>query len=244
MPDLRQKLRRDGIVEALFEIRFNTSEIAELFTGKIAGGLGRIADDLTVQRLPMADIPGPMRRADANLMFQPTLQLSSTTRLGRIGDRVISWHILPPYPGWNVVKPEIQQVRDVLASSIENVEVLRYGFRYINLLDNEDHHVPGLSASTLTLTVGGQAIPEQWNVNYLRESKRAWMTVKLASKEFVQGATPRPFDLIIDLDANTDRKACPPLAEAVDWAQEAHTLMEDEFFRLLKPEILQYLREV
>ena len=74
---LPNKLKHDAILEANFEIRFDAdpSSVAEIFLGRVAdAGEWR---GFTQRRLPMADIPAPVRRADPSLRFQPPEILSS-----------------------------------------------------------------------------------------------------------------------------------------------------------------------
>jgi uncharacterized protein (TIGR04255 family) len=197
-----------------------------------------------LERLPMADLPVPMRQSDPNLAFQPTLQLKnpSGTRLARIGEMVISWHALPPYPGWEAFQPEIQKIMDLLQSAVEDLEISRVGFRYLNFLKADDHSVEGLRDLTLDVLIGGQALDIPLNVAYQRDLASHRMTVRIATPEFVQpGRTD--FSLLLDIDLNTDGTRCPEPTAIIEWVESAHTLLKEEFFTLLKPEILQTLVE-
>lgn len=130
------KLKKDGIIEALFEVRFATSIIPEMFVGRLAADIASMAPQMALERMPIADLPAPMRRADPNLAYQPTLQLKSTAglRVGRVGDNVVSWHLLAPYAGWAVFKPEILQLLERTKKSIDDIRIARAGFRYLNFL--------------------------------------------------------------------------------------------------------------
>jgi hypothetical protein len=73
--DLPTKLKHDAIVEAAFEARIDAdpASVPEIL-------FGRLADTaewrgFTQRRLPTADIPAALRRADPNLRYQPAIDL-------------------------------------------------------------------------------------------------------------------------------------------------------------------------
>src|SRR5688572_6634063 len=92
-----KKLKHDAIVEALLEVRFQTTTIPEVL-------FGRLADyapwkGFTQVRLPAYDLPALMRQADPNLRFQPLFELrdEQNKQAVRLGGRVLSYHKLAPY---------------------------------------------------------------------------------------------------------------------------------------------------
>lgn len=165
------KLKKDGIVEALFEIRFATPMIPEMVVGRLAADVAAMAPQMTLERTPLADLPAPMRRADPSLAYQATLQLRSADglRIGRVGDNVVSWHILAPYAGWAAFRPEIVQLLERVKKSIEDISIVRAGFRYLNFLNQADHLVGGIKDLTLDVTIDGKVIDYPINVNYHRD---------------------------------------------------------------------------
>jgi hypothetical protein len=118
--ELPTKLKVDGLKEALFEIRFRSNLTPEVFTGQLAGKLGGI------ERLPFADIPFPIRRSDPNLAHQAILQARSDRRLAKIGEQVFSWHVFPPYPGWQIFKGEVESKLGVLRETIPDRPLLAW----------------------------------------------------------------------------------------------------------------------
>jgi uncharacterized protein (TIGR04255 family) len=239
-----KKLKKDGIVEALFEVRFTTSAIPELYVGRLVAGIAAIEEGMVVERLPMADFPAPIRRADPNLAHQPTLQLRTRngTRLARIGETVISWHALQSYPGWPVFQPEIDRIITLLRTSVEGLTVVRTGLRYLNFLNPKDHLVGGLKDLTLDVSIDGKVLEAPVNINYQRDSADFRATVRIATPDFIQ---PRPMDvaLMIDIDMNTEGMNGPPIGDIPRWVEVAHTALKHEFFTLFKPEILKNLVE-
>jgi len=99
MVRIPRKLKNDPIVEALFEVRFTSDEVSEVVLGKLAANW----KDLKPIRLPLAEVPSPVRDKDPNLAHQPLWQLQAND--GRLvikfGPRVFSYHALEVYPGWS-----------------------------------------------------------------------------------------------------------------------------------------------
>src|SRR5262245_16365579 len=114
---LPTKLKNDAIVEAVFELRFTCGLPSELVIGRLAAL--SVVQGFDAQRLPTADIPELLRQQDANLRYQPSLQLTQTmpSRMARLGGSLISYHVLAPYPGWTVFSGVIRTlVRDVFGA--------------------------------------------------------------------------------------------------------------------------------
>src|SRR5438552_15913338 len=77
-----RKLKQDAIIEAIFEMRFDTGMIPEILFGRLAEYDGW--KGLEQQRLPSYDIPRQLREFDPTLRFAPVFEL----RVG-IGHRAI-----------------------------------------------------------------------------------------------------------------------------------------------------------
>lgn len=110
MNTLPTKLKDDFIVEALCQIQFVSDDLAEVVVGRATDYWGK--KGYVAERLPIADIPAPIRQADPNLRFQPTIQLRAKQgpNLIRIGEQAISFHIAgeKQYPGWNNFREQLR----------------------------------------------------------------------------------------------------------------------------------------
>lgn len=237
-----KKLKKDGIVEALFELRFTSTAISEVYVGRIVAAITAIDQTMAVERLPLADLPAPIRRADPTLIYAATLQLrnAAQTRIARIGDNVVSWHATAPYPGWAVFGPEISRVLTAVQSSVDGLGIVRTGLRYLNFLNANDHLIHGMADLALDVTIGGKVIDYPINTNYMRDFQAHRVTMKVASPEFIQPRQPN-VAVFIDVDVHTDERP-PPSFEAIGtWVETAHNILKDEFFSLIKPDILNQL---
>ena len=101
-----KKLKNDAIVEALLEVRFDMATMPEILFGQLADY--ERWKGFKQGRLPVYDIPAPLREADPNLRFQPVFELSSEQRFVRVGPQVISYHRTMPYVGWDRFRPELE----------------------------------------------------------------------------------------------------------------------------------------
>jgi uncharacterized protein (TIGR04255 family) len=235
------RLRSDGIREAFVEIRFRSSVVPELTMARLLSTAVTIAPDGKVERLPLADLPAPLRRADRNVAHQPIMQVTFPNgRLVRMGEQVVSYHALQPYPGWSVFKPEIDRAVTLAADKTSDVIITRLGFRYLNLLGSAQH-VATLQDLDLEVKTGGALRSGPMNLNYrVGDPKAMSAVIRVATPEFVQG--PRDFSIMIDIEVSTEGDHAPQKRdEILDWVEKAHTFLKTQFFSLLKQEVIEKL---
>lgn len=131
MNNLPKKLKKEPLIDAVFEVRFTSAFPA----GGILPGLlfGKLGGNKVILQLPMAQIPQSMRDADQNLQYAPLTRLDWDGFYINIGDRSISVGFKHPYPGWSDFKLAIIKVMDALkdADFIKYIE--RYSLKYIDL---------------------------------------------------------------------------------------------------------------
>jgi len=240
-----EKLKDDAIVEALCEIRFDCSEVPERVIGRLSDHEEWTA--FSIERLPVSDIPAPVRAQDATLKFQPVLQLRSDdgSYLIKIGSNVISYHNLGAYCGWPQFQPRLNELFSFLFSELDNVSITRLGFRYINALTSERHHITSVADLNLRLNVADTPLVGPINLNFgTQYSDKHLAMTRIASIDFVQGELPEGVAAVIDVDVFTpqDFTATNP-EEGSSWVSDAHTYEKHAFFRLIPPNILKELEE-
>ncbi|MBU1691143.1 MAG: TIGR04255 family protein [Gammaproteobacteria bacterium] len=132
MQTLPKKLKKEPLIDGVFEIRFTSVFPA----GGILPGIlyGELDGNKAIEQLPMAQIPQAMRDADPNLQFAPLSRLDWEQFYINVGDHSVSIGFKHPYPGWTSFKPAITKVMEALkgATFIKSVE--RYALKYIDLL--------------------------------------------------------------------------------------------------------------
>jgi uncharacterized protein (TIGR04255 family) len=242
------KLKQDAIVEALFEVRFDTptTAIPEIF-------LGRLADyqpwkSLEQRRMPASQFPAPLRQVDPNLRYQPLIELASVAkdRSVRIGSQVLSYHRLKPYVGWEKFKAEILEAVDGLFAKAPGLGIRRLGLRYMNALRADVHTIKSISDLDLTLTIAGDNVPGNVNVNFTVDvSNNTQCTVRIATSEFVQGDLPPNTSLYVDVDVFTkDDFRTMDQNVVTNWIEFAHSKEKEQFFRLLPQATIELLKEI
>jgi uncharacterized protein (TIGR04255 family) len=239
-------LVRDGIQEAVCEIRFDSAHAGEL-------ALGRLADAVpwrgwTQVRLPAADLPAQLRSMDQNLRFQPSFELKPTadaTGSVRIGQNAISWHQLAPYRGWTEFQPSVRQAVEVLFSSLSGVRIVRAGLRYINTLNVDQHHVTSPHNLDLQISAGGESIREAFTLIYRRHFDQTHVTqVTVATPEYVQAPKTGAFSVLVDVDVfSPDSIYLPDSSAVAAWIENAHDYLKDRFFSLLPEDVIEKLRK-
>lgn len=244
--DLPKKLKHDAIVEVNFEARFDT----DLLVAEIL--FGRLADTpawkgFLQRRLPTADIPAALRRADPDLRYQSSIQLIDSAGIRRvgIGPQNLSFSRVAPYPGWDEkFGEEVGEVIDILFKAVPNISVTRLGLRYVNALRSDLHGIAGIESMNLKLSLGTEAITRKLNVNYtVPTSTDSSCTVRIASADLAHGSIPENTTLVVDLDVYTNEGYQTSDSSATKaWAATAHLAEKRIFFGLLTDETIKHLR--
>lgn len=242
---LPKKLKRDSIVEAVGEFRFDTQAFPEVF-------LGRFVDHLNwkgwrQRQLPAYNIPAQIRLTDPNVKFSPIIELAQpdSKAVLRIGPSVVSYHRIAPYVGWAMFKPELERVAETLFDTAVNPGVRRIGLRYMNALQPGLHYIKSVADLDVQVVVSEDIVTRNLNINYTTDiGNNSSCTVRIATKEFVQGALPETMSVFVDVDVFTNEGfSTSDRKKVTDWIEFAHMQEKTEFFRLFKQETIDQLRE-
>ncbi len=245
MPQLPRKLKKDAIIEAICEVRFECAEVAELV-------IGRLADcepwrDFAKTRLAGADIPAPIRDKEPAFRYQPSIELrnSEASRIVKVGSKVISYHVLKPYCGWEIFQPEIETMYKQIFDLFDDFSATRIGFRYINALTKEDHLIGNIIDLTSSVKISEQQLRAPLNLNYrVKCSDEHEVAVRIASPEYVVGTVPNEMTVLIDVDVYTPANFTATDNEVTNiWTVKAHDYEKAEFFKLIPRDILGQLIE-
>ena len=240
------RIEPDPIIEALLELQFNSAlstPAPELVVGSLADN--PLWREVEHQRLPLADIPAPLRMQDLTMRFQPVHQLfdAKGLRTLKIGPNVLSYHKLAPYPGWAGFEPELRAVINFAFSKLPGLQVSRIGLRYINVLTNERHGVADVNQLNYLVQLGKGRLLSPQNLNYQRSHGPEHSSLtRVSSREFVGGPLPDQFGALIDLDVFTPLgyNATEP-GKVSEWVASAHDYEKGAFFELLSDETIAKL---
>ncbi|MFW8745022.1 TIGR04255 family protein [Mesorhizobium japonicum] len=152
---LPTRLKKEPLIEALFETQFNCSSPASiLLPGLLFNKLG---EGITIESLPLAQLPKAARDRDPNLKFQPLSRLKWGQFFVNISDYSVSVSCGNKYPGWHIFKPAILEVIKILAESKITNSISRYSVKYIDLIPMP-HVANTTSMANLELTIAGQKL--------------------------------------------------------------------------------------
>jgi uncharacterized protein (TIGR04255 family) len=242
-----KKLKHDAIAEATFEIRFDDDPgtVPEIVYGRLADAGGWQGYQQT--RLPTADIPAAFRRADPDLRRQPAIRLVEREGSGRvlIGPQMLAFGRQAPYPGWTMFSQDILKTIQVLFRVIPAVTVTRLGLRYINAFRSDVHGIAGMGDLDLSIQVDASAVDKNVNLHYRATVMNdSVCNVRIATKEFAQGSIPENTTVLVDVDVSTPLGFRTTDRAAVEgWVKDAHESEKEHFFKLLKLETIENLRD-
>ena len=245
---LPTKLKNDAILEAVLEARFepDPSLVPEIF-------IGRFADNpkwsgFKHARLAPADIPAPIRRADPNLRYLPSIEMTSPDggRVLRIGPQAVTYSRRGAYPGWDTsFGAELQAVVEHLYRVVPNVSVSRLGLRYVNALKSDIHGITSIADLAIIISVGEQTLGNSLNLNFKTNIGTDFETMsRIASIDLAEGVIPEHATVIVDIDVHTGGAFTVNEEDRVkNWVVEAHDYEKAAFFKVLGKENTERLRE-
>jgi uncharacterized protein (TIGR04255 family) len=132
------RLERDTIVEATFEMRFQSTNAAlsDLLPGILfAEFKGRFPRAL---RLPASELPRQLQQTDPELKYAPRQGLANDTFHVLMGDAVLQISNRRPYIGWTEFKPTILSILAVLERENLIKDVERFSLKYTNVIEAKD----------------------------------------------------------------------------------------------------------
>jgi uncharacterized protein (TIGR04255 family) len=242
-PTFPKRIYPDALIEAIVEFRLDTPEFAEIVVGRLLD-VPSWAEFQRI-RLPIADIPQPVRDVDIGLRYQPSIELrdQSGARVVKIGSHVLSYHAVGTYPGWAALSEEIYDALEQVVKRVPAVTFPRIGFRYINVFRSEQHHVRGIEDLQLTVSVGGLAVHSSVNINYVLSNESDHIvTVRIATPDLVQGPIANEYSVYCDIDvASRGGLTLSGVDQARNWVDQAHMIEKAEFFKILGPELTDRL---
>lgn len=244
---LPKKLKNDAILEAVLEVRFepDASLLPEIVFGRFADA--EAWRSFRQARLPTADIPAPIRRADATLRYQPSIEFISPDGgvSIRIGPQVLAYSRRGKYPGWGQFGAELEGAVEHLYRVVPKLHVSRLGLRYINALRSDVHEIRSFSDMDIAIAVAGQSLSSNLNLNFKAEVGTNFESMsRIATIDLAEGSIPDSATVIVDVDVYTARSfAARDVTAVKEWVLDAHQKEKDTFFKILGKTATERLRE-
>ncbi|WP_396621904.1 TIGR04255 family protein [Marinobacter sp. W-8] len=239
------KLSNDSIVEALFELRFNStfampsSAFAGLLYSKLRSEYPKF------EELPAASVPEDVRTKDPRFRYSPTHRLTGDNYSVSVGESVCVVSCRKPYGHWEHFKPKIESVLNEVKEIgvVESVE--RTGLRYINIIPNgvdpkaqfsNLQFVASLADLDLCeyMTSIRTEIPSGRFVNIVTVSANG-EAVSSDNRDSVRG-------LIFDIDTICKGPLLDFWSEVSDLLEEAHAVEKEIFFKGLSESGKDFLK--
>ena len=242
MKKIPVKLGKDTIVEAVFEIRFNSSteSAADILPGLLFQQLRDSFPKLL--RLPSADIPLHIRQADQNLHYVPQYKLLGSDYNLSIGERVFSISCPRPYTGWREnFKDFILKIMGDLKGMdvVDNIE--RFSIKYINLIPISDEH--DLSVFELRLVAGDYDLSK--NLTHVRTEilEDGFINVvQIASGVSIESDhAEKHSGALLDIDTIKIDTFSDFWSELPELVEQAHTVEKKIFTEILTDETMKSL---
>ena len=147
------RLNRNPIVEALFELRFEsaTDSLANLLPGMLYPDLKQ--EFPKAETLPHAMLPKEIQRMDPSLQFKAMHRLVGDGFVIMIGDSVISLNCVGPYVGWANFREKILKIAELLKNTNLFTAIHRFSLKYVNLLTTRDGE-PDLGMMNMSMSLG------------------------------------------------------------------------------------------
>jgi uncharacterized protein (TIGR04255 family) len=132
---LPKKISPCPIIDALIEIRFSTELHPSAVFGVICNNIKETYPK--VEKLPILQIPEPIREKDPSLKFKPYFKASNDTFIVQIGPDVFTVSSFPEYVGWDKFSTEIFSIIKMVKNLNIITKVHRLGIRYINFFPKD-----------------------------------------------------------------------------------------------------------
>lgn len=240
------KLKKEPLIDALFEMRFTSATPASSI---IPGVLfSRLPGAKTIEQLPTGQLPKPILDSDPNLRFAPLVRLNWDKFLISVGDRSLAVSCKMPYPGWGTFKPAILQVVGLLQEIGIIQAIHRFSMKYIDL-------IPAGSLMDQVLAINGTVVlgnhtlkQEIFSVRLEIPNDDMLHAVQIASSAVatLQDGSSRE-GVIVDIDTISDLKN-PDfgywLQQLSDKLESMHLANKAKFFECIRPETIASLEPV
>jgi uncharacterized protein (TIGR04255 family) len=134
---LPTKLKKEPLVDAVFELRFSSTVAASNVIPGIL--LARLKKPPRMERLPAADIPTQIRALNPVFQAQPLIRIHwNDSFMILVGDAGLGLACKMPYPGWHNFKSHILELTELLTESQFIDQIDRYSLKYVGIVEGKD----------------------------------------------------------------------------------------------------------
>ena len=248
LPSLPSKLGKEPLLDVVFEVRFrSTSSPTEILPGLLFADLSR-EDEVKVTRLPMADLPAPIRHSEPSLRFSPLVQVELSRYLILVGERSLAIACKLPYPGWKEFRAIIIRIVSKLLESNFAESIERYSLKYVDLIATEDR-AEQVRSFNCNIRIGDNQLTNQiTNVRMetVNDGVVHAITILIGAQATLKSGEIRSGG-VIDVDSIVNLTQMSPPEFLKQLSQLIDRLHDDNkavFFNCLAPEALTALEPI
>lgn len=198
---LPSKLGREPMIEAVFEMRFESSApVAAMLPGIL---YSKLSGSLSMEQLPPHSMPKEIRDADPNFQHLPLTKCSWGNYWILIGDRIFAVASKLPYAGWADFLQKIEEAFGVALETGLITTVNRCSIKYVDILDSIP--IPASECFNMNLSVGSIDGKDNFHIKVSVVQDGVIQTVQLISNAMTQLFDGRPLQgPLIDVDSVMD----------------------------------------
>ena len=153
MTKLPSVLRKDIIIEAIFEVRFEPNLPNEAIFGAIYPIVNKKFKDMQHIPLPILQVPEVVRNSDIQFKYQAFNRLQKDGFSISIGPRVVSFSVIKPYIGWSKWKPSILNILNEISDGNIIKIIEGTGLRYLNFIEKDIYPFINAEVKIINTTV-------------------------------------------------------------------------------------------
>jgi uncharacterized protein (TIGR04255 family) len=240
---LPRKLQKEPLIESVFEVRFegSTPLLANILLGHIMAKLG----NMPVQKLPVADIPEPLRGHNPGFKYLPLFQLEWGKFFILVGDRMCAVTSRPPYQGWQIFKNEILKITEYLKTCGLLARIERYSLKYVDLIEAESTENQ-LSMIDFDLKLGSQQVKKDAiNIRVELPKESFLHAVQIISNGIVEeNGKKTKKGILISIDSIASNLPTDFWTSLPSNLEAIHTANKEMFFEFLKDETIRSLEPI
>jgi uncharacterized protein (TIGR04255 family) len=150
--------------------------------------------------------------------------------LVQIGQNLLAINCLKPYPGWDAFRPQIKQAYDAISEITEITGIDRIALVYIDKMDIPEKQIDMKDYFKFYPQLGGE-LPQTHN-NFVIGCDFPYNKNRDICKLQLTSALPEKKEnlaFLLTTEYFLARKKSIPPAEAMDWINEAHTVLKGMF---------------
>lgn len=233
---LPKKISPCPIIEAAIEVRFSSAVLPDAIFGII---YQEFKDEFSGKagKLPILQLPEPIRSIDPGLKYQPYYKLIDSNLIFQIGPRVASLSNIKEYMGWQTFSKKIKGTFLKLEKLKIIKSVERLGIRYINFFKGDI-----FNNIDLTIVLNGKPLETLKTTLKAEMQEDNFINVlQIANKAQVKVQDGTMTGSVIDINTISKDVGGIFFEEMENLLEKGHNFEKKLFFSLLKKEFLNTL---